>query len=98
MLWTYRNHPDLLEQVREAVVIMAEGRRNRRRHARATAQASSTRSRCLRDRFTSEDLQTMVDHFVSGTTAQCIADKYGLSVRSVRRLLRERGINREHRK
>lgn len=52
------------------------------------------RSRRLRDRFSPEDLQAMIDLYRSGTTARQVAEKYGLSLRSVKRLLHQRGVRR----
>lgn len=49
--------------------------------------ASLTRSRRLRDRLSSEDLQSMIDFYRSGTTAKQVADKFDASPSSVKRLL-----------
>lgn len=58
---------------------------------------SATRSRSLCDRFSPEDLQTMIDLYKSGTTAKQVAEKFGVSERSVTRLLRQHGVRRERR-
>lgn len=63
----------------------------------AMATESMIRSRRLRDRFSSEDLQTMIDLYRSGTTARQVAEKFGVSLRSVKRLLREHEVHREGR-
>jgi len=55
---------------------------------------SATRWWSLRDRFSSEDLQTMIDLYRSGATAKQVAEKFGVSVRSVTRLLRQHGVRR----
>ena len=52
-------------------------------------------SRRLRDRFYSDDLQVMIDLYRSGTTVRRVAEKYGVSLRSVKRLLRQHGVCRE---
>jgi transposase-like protein len=54
-----------------------------------------TRSRWLRDRFSSEDLQAMIDLYRSGTTAKQVAEKFSVSLRSVKRLLHRNGVRRE---
>ena len=54
------------------------------------------RSRRLRDRFSPEDLQTMIELYRSGATARQVAEKFGVSLRSVKRLLHQHGIHREH--
>lgn len=52
------------------------------------------RSRRLRDRFPPENLQTMIDLYKSGTTAKEVAEKFGVSLRSVKRLLHKHGVHR----
>ncbi|MGH3937397.1 MAG: helix-turn-helix domain-containing protein [Pseudonocardiaceae bacterium] len=54
-----------------------------------------TRSRRLRDRFSSEDLQSMIDLYRSGTTASQVAERFKVSERSIKRLLRQHGVRRE---
>lgn len=58
---------------------------------------SATRWWSLRDRFSPEDLHTMIDLYRSGTTAKQIAEKFNVSKRSITRLLRQHGVRREHR-
>jgi hypothetical protein len=59
---------------------------------------STTRSRRLRDRFSSEDFQEMIDLYRSGTTAKRVAEKFGLSLRSVKRLLHEHDVHKRLRR
>jgi hypothetical protein len=58
------------------------------------ASESVVRSRRLCDRFSSKDLQTMIDLYQSGTTARQVAEKFGLSLRSLKRLFHKRGVRR----
>jgi transposase len=37
----------------------------------------------------------MIDLYRSGTTAREVAEKYGVSLRSIKRLLRQHGVRRE---
>ena len=60
-------------------------------------QESVTRSRRLRDRFSSEDLQAMMNLYRADTTAREVAEKFGVSLRSVKRLLYQHGVCRERR-
>jgi transposase-like protein len=53
------------------------------------------RSRRLCDRFSSEDLQAMIDLYRSGSTAKQVAEKFSVSLRSVKRLLHRNGVRRE---
>ncbi|MGH9875650.1 MAG: helix-turn-helix domain-containing protein [Pyrinomonadaceae bacterium] len=58
---------------------------------------STTRWWSLRDRFSPEDLQMMIDLYKSGVTAKQVAKKFSVSVRSVTRLLHQHSVRREGR-
>jgi DNA-directed RNA polymerase specialized sigma24 family protein len=95
----YSNRPDLLKQLRRVVVIMSDDGRGGGVDADGEASASGViRSRRLRDRFSPDDLQVMVDLYLSGTTAKQIAEKFGVSLRSVKRLLHEHDVHRRSRR
>jgi len=90
----YSNRPDLLEQLQRVAAILSNSGQDDDTGAKVTAEYV-VRSRRLRDRFSSEDLQTMIDLYRSGATAKQVAEKFGVSLRSVKRLLRQHGIHRE---
>jgi hypothetical protein len=90
----YSNRPDLLEQLRRVAVIMSDGVQGDGVGAEVTTECV-IRSRRLRDRFSSDDLHVMIDIYQSGTTARQVAEKFGVSLRSVKRLLRQHGVRRE---
>lgn len=56
-----------------------------------------TRPQSMRGRFTADQLQTMIDLYKSGVTAEQIAQTSGFSTRSIKRLLQQHGIRRERR-
>lgn len=56
---------------------------------------SATRLRRLRDRFSAEELQAMIDLYRSGATAKRVAEKFGVSLRSAKRLLQQHGVRRD---
>jgi DNA-directed RNA polymerase specialized sigma24 family protein len=91
----YSNRPDLLERLRKVAAILVDD-------SAAGVDVESTtesviRSRRLRDRFPPEDLQAMIDLYRSGITARQVAEKFGVSLRSVKRLLRQHAVRRERR-
>lgn len=94
MAGRYSNRPDLLEQLRKVAAILSDGNQDNSTGAKVAAE-SVVRSRRLRDRFSPEDLQVMIDLYKSGTTAKQIAEKFGVSLRSVKRLLHQHGVRRE---
>lgn len=92
----YSNRPDLLEQLRRVVVILSnEGRDDEAGVGAEIAMHDVTRSRCMRDHLSSDDLQTMIDLYGSGTIARQVAEKFSVSLRSVKRLLHQYGVRRE---
>jgi hypothetical protein len=56
--------------------------------------SEASRSRWLRHRFTAEDQQAMIDLYRSGAPARLVAERYGIGVRAVKRLLHNRGVRR----
>jgi response regulator of citrate/malate metabolism len=56
-----------------------------------------TRPQGIRGRFTADQLQTMIDLYKSGATAEQLAQTSGFSTRSIKRLLQQHGMRREHR-
>jgi transposase len=79
------------------MILMDDGRNGEVGADAGITTHRTPRSRRLRDRFSSEDLQAMIDLYRSGTTAGQVAEKFGVSLRSVKRLLREHQVRREGR-
>jgi Helix-turn-helix domain of resolvase len=84
---------DLREQLqRVAVILSEEAQRDDEPGSSTDGEVRSTpRWWSLRDRFSTDDLQSMIDLYRSGTTAKQIAEKFGVSVCSVTRLLHQHG-------
>ena len=58
---------------------------------------TGTRPSSMRGCFSADQLQAMIDLYKSGATAQQLAQTSGFSKRSIKRLLQQHGIRREHR-
>jgi hypothetical protein len=56
-----------------------------------------TRPQSMRGRFTADQLQTIIDLYKSGATAEQLAHTYGFSKRSIKRLLQQHGVHHERR-
>lgn len=97
LLVAYSNRSELREQLQQAAVILFEeaGQGEKPGSSPDRQVCSATRWWNLRDRFSPEELQTMIDLYRSGTTAKQVAEKFGVSVRSVTRLLHRYGVRRE---
>jgi hypothetical protein len=51
----------------------------------------------VRDRLSDEDMQAIITEFCAGTPKHVLADRYSISLGSIKRLLREHNIRRQHR-
>ena len=96
MAGRYSNRPDLLQQLRKVAAVLSDGGRDNGTGAEVASERV-VRSRRLRDRFSSNDLQAMIDLYGSGATAKAVAEKFGVGLRSVKRLLHQHGVRRERR-
>jgi hypothetical protein len=50
----------------------------------------------LQDRLSPEDIQTIIDDYVAGTTQSVLATRYAIGLTSLKQLLRQHGISRKH--
>jgi hypothetical protein len=48
----------------------------------------------MRERFCTEELQAMIDLYISGATSAQVAERFDISVSSVKRALRDHGIRK----
>lgn len=67
--------------------------RNRQYRPKRTVVYRAAKWR-LRDRLTEKDVVRLIMAYQTGLPATAIAEKYDLNVKSVRELLRERGVKR----
>ena len=51
----------------------------------------------VRDKLTDEDVQTLIKDFSTGTAKHVLAERYSISLGSVKRLLKQQGVRRRHR-
>jgi FixJ family two-component response regulator len=94
LLVAYSNRSDLREQLQQVAVILSEAtRQDDEPDPSADDEVrSATRWWSLRDRFSPDDLQIMIDLYKTGTTAKQVAEKFNVSERSVTRLLHQHGV------
>lgn len=89
----YSNRSDLLQQLEKVSVILSSAGAPAKPLGRVEVSEGS-RSRWLRDRFSAGELQAMIDLYRSGVPARVVAERYGVGVRSIKRLLHSRGVRR----
>jgi hypothetical protein len=95
--WRALIRPDLLQQLRKVAAVLSDGGRGNGTGAEVASEGV-VRSRRLRDHFSLDDLQVMIDVYRSGATAKAVAEQFGIGLRSVKRLLHQYGVRRERRK
>ncbi len=59
-----------------------------------TIRPVGARQWSMRDHSSGEDLQTMIDLYISGATSSQVAQQFGISVSSVKRVLRDHDIRK----
>jgi hypothetical protein len=91
---TNSNRSDLPEQLRNVAVILSDVSQDDGAGTKVTPECV-IRLRLLRDRFSPDDLQVMIDLYTLGATAKQVTEKFGISLRSVKRLLHQHGVRRE---
>jgi DNA-directed RNA polymerase specialized sigma24 family protein len=92
LLRRYSNRSDLLEQLHKVAAILADDSQDD--GVGAVITESAARSRRLRDRFSPDELRSMIDLYWSRTTAREVATRFGVSLRSVKRLSQAHGVRR----
>jgi hypothetical protein len=94
LLVAYSNRSDLQEQLQQVAAILPEdGSQDDGSDSRVDGEVrSATRWWNLRDRLPPEDLPTMIDLYKSGAITKQVAKKFGISVRSVTRLLQQHAV------
>ena len=80
----YSNRTDLLERLAE---VRLDG------HALTSAGRASGVWR-VRDRLTDDEVERLIADFLAGTSKRELAPQYGLSLSSVKNLLRKHGVRR----
>ncbi|MGH3772230.1 MAG: helix-turn-helix domain-containing protein [Pseudonocardiaceae bacterium] len=95
----YSNRSDLLQQLQSVAGILSGAGRDDGVGADGEASACGViRSRRLRDRLSPDDVQAMIELYRLGSTARQVAEKFDVSLSSVKRLLRQHGVGREGRR
>ena len=98
LLRHYSNRPDLCDDLARST---SQLRTALDREAAMEPVRTSVRSAHLKpqawrltDRLSGQDIEALVQAFVEGTPKWKLAERYGISLGSVKNLLRERGIRR----
>jgi DNA-directed RNA polymerase specialized sigma24 family protein len=87
VLKAYSHTPDQLYDLRKAREVVRGDASNEP----DDPQPPQPRPWSMADRLSPEDVQAMIEKYHAGTIAQDLAAQYGISVKSVRRLLRKHG-------
>jgi hypothetical protein len=92
----YSNHADLQERLERAARRALSGTQDGELPDDSTACGRATAVGVWRvhDRLSEEEVSTIIDQSRAGTPKQALADRFGVSLSSVKLLLRQRGVKR----
>jgi hypothetical protein len=94
LLRRYSNRPDLLGPLVRALKVI-DSNEDDIEVMPSVQSPAPTPSRNVKDRFTERELAEMAALYTSpGCTGEAVAEKYGINVRTVRRVMRERGVRK----
>jgi hypothetical protein len=86
----YSNRTDLLAPLVDVLQRIEEKDRTEEPGVQSTARSTPARP-LVRDRLTEDDMDRIVSRFRAGTAKHVLADEYGISLSSVKRLIRKHG-------
>lgn len=90
VLTAYSHTPERLHDLQKAVEVICRQRPDEA-HAERNEDASRPRQWSMSDRLSPDEVQTIIDLYRAGSIAKDVAAKFGISLSSVRRLLRKHG-------
>lgn len=95
----YSKLPDVASDLGRCVERLARARGARRVSESVSVRSTGRKGRvwALTERLSEEQQQAIADAFIAGTQQKDLADQYGISLRSVRRLLVSMGISKADR-
>jgi DNA-directed RNA polymerase specialized sigma24 family protein len=93
----YSNHADLQERLSQAAHSVTQGGFQDQETSDETVSGQASRVRRVHDRLSADDIQQITQHFGAGTSKRVLADRFGISLSSVKLLLRQRGVKRNKR-
>ena len=88
LLTAYSHTPERLDDLRKAVEIVRRQEADEP-DAERNEDASRPRQWSMADRLSPEEVQTIINRYRTGTIAKDLAATFGISLSSVRRLLRK---------
>lgn len=93
---SYLNRSDLADSLVSAVrqLDQAQGKESEPGHSVQSAPLSTRRWR-MAARLSEADIEQLIAAFTAGTSKRKLAERYGISESSVKRLVREHGASKE---
>lgn len=96
LLRRYSNHDDLLKPLVSILERISDELPATEKEAQvASADGPTPRTSHVSDRLTPAEIKTLVTSYLAGSTIRVLAEQYGISNSSVKRLLREHGAREQ---
>jgi hypothetical protein len=92
----YSNRPDLQERLAQAHHRASQRTGQDLDSATLTVSGRVPGAWRVRDRLTETDVQYIITEFLSGTSKRVLADRYAVSLSTVKNILRKHGVRRPY--
>jgi DNA invertase Pin-like site-specific DNA recombinase len=90
----YSNRADLQERLLQAYLSASERRGKAHGDNTVTVSGRTPGSWRVRDRLSDEGVQQLITEFLAGSSKQVLADRYTVSLSTVKRILKKHGVRR----
>jgi DNA invertase Pin-like site-specific DNA recombinase len=90
----YLNRQDLADALVSAVTQLLQAQKRTGGTAFSVRSTRTSSQRRVDDRLSEADRQRLIAAFTAGTSKRKLADRYGISESSVKRLIRQRGASK----
>lgn len=91
----YSNRFDLQERLAGAIQRVSERGAQDQEVLDGTMSGQAGRVWRVRDRLRAEDIEKIIEEFRAGKPKHVLAEQYGISLSSIKVLLRQRGVKRD---
>ena len=90
----YSNRPDLQERLAEARARASQRSGQDQDSLSPAVSGRVSRTWRVRDRLTEADVQALIGEFLAGTPKRVLAERYAISIGTVKNILRKHGVRR----
>ncbi|HSW66075.1 MAG TPA: helix-turn-helix domain-containing protein [Bacillota bacterium] len=94
LLTTYSNNPTFLSDLRMTLAAVSQDDPEDDEPGLGGTERQTQRWWSMASRLSAAGIEEVIEHYQAGMTAQALADKFSVSLSSIKRILRARGVRR----